>query len=646
MANTKITTAVIKDDAITTAKIADDAVTGALIADDVALAGNPTTTTQSAGNSTTRIATTAFVTTAVSNLVDSAPGALDTLNELAAALGDDASFSTTVTNSIATKLPLAGGTLTGDLVITGTTPTLTIGDAGAEDTAIVFDGNAQDFYIGLDDSADHLIIGKGSTVGTTPIISVDGNERVLIGTTASRTMSGVTPNFFLEGTSYADSSIGAVINANGQIDCPAMFFGKSRGTSLGSNTVVQNGDRLFSMRIDGSDGTNLEQAAIIEVYVDGTVANNSIPGQFRFMTTTVGDQYATEKMRIDNAGTSTFTPSGGTFSVEANAFVYAKQTLDTVTAGARFYGMSNRGVLGHLAIEQAATGVNGGYITLNTCASGSTTPTERIRIRSDGNVGIGAVGMPSYSGYTQLSVGAMGHILAHTASTTNGALFLSQNAHFDADGSWETMETDEATLYYQNAGDHIFQRAASTSAGTDITWLDSMRLTANGTFLHLKSTDDVDTIGNIFGTGGQVYSSTTSSNNTYHYRDTTNTRYNFYVGGNGQVNARISSIALISDGRLKENVRDYTVGLNDILKLKPRVFDWIPTEGEKNQVGFIAQEFEEVFPDWVGSWLHDELEDAKSVSASEIIYPMVNAIKELSTEIESLKAEIKVLKEA
>jgi hypothetical protein len=50
-------------------------------------------------------------------LVDSAPGALDTLNELAAALNDDASFSTTVTNSIATKLPLAGGTMTGDLII-------------------------------------------------------------------------------------------------------------------------------------------------------------------------------------------------------------------------------------------------------------------------------------------------------------------------------------------------------------------------------------------------------------------------------------------------------------------------------------------------------------------------------------------------
>ena len=53
----------------------------------------------------------------VALIVDSAPGTLNTLNELAAALGDDANFSTTVTNSIATKLPLAGGTLTGNLTV-------------------------------------------------------------------------------------------------------------------------------------------------------------------------------------------------------------------------------------------------------------------------------------------------------------------------------------------------------------------------------------------------------------------------------------------------------------------------------------------------------------------------------------------------
>ena len=56
---------------------------------------------------------TGYTDTAIANLADSAPATLDTLNELAAALGDDANFSTTVTNSIATKLPKAGGTMTG-----------------------------------------------------------------------------------------------------------------------------------------------------------------------------------------------------------------------------------------------------------------------------------------------------------------------------------------------------------------------------------------------------------------------------------------------------------------------------------------------------------------------------------------------------
>ena len=62
-----------------------------------------TGTTQTAGNNTTQLATTAFVKTAIDNLVDSAPGALDTLNELAAAIGDDANYAATVTTALATK---------------------------------------------------------------------------------------------------------------------------------------------------------------------------------------------------------------------------------------------------------------------------------------------------------------------------------------------------------------------------------------------------------------------------------------------------------------------------------------------------------------------------------------------------------------
>ena len=78
-----------------------------------------TVPTQGASDNDTSAASTAYVTTAVSGLVDSAPGTLNTLNEIAAALNDDANFNTTISNSIAAKLPLAGGTLTGALTTNG-----------------------------------------------------------------------------------------------------------------------------------------------------------------------------------------------------------------------------------------------------------------------------------------------------------------------------------------------------------------------------------------------------------------------------------------------------------------------------------------------------------------------------------------------
>lgn len=65
-----------------------------------ALTGTPTAPTAAAGTNTTQIATTAFVAAATAALVDSAPGTLDTLNELAAALGDDANFATTLSGQI------------------------------------------------------------------------------------------------------------------------------------------------------------------------------------------------------------------------------------------------------------------------------------------------------------------------------------------------------------------------------------------------------------------------------------------------------------------------------------------------------------------------------------------------------------------
>jgi hypothetical protein len=82
-----------------------------------ALTGVPTAPTAAANTNTTQIATTAYVQTEITDLIAAAPGALDTLNELATALGNDAAFSTTVTNALATKLPLAGGTMSGAIAM-------------------------------------------------------------------------------------------------------------------------------------------------------------------------------------------------------------------------------------------------------------------------------------------------------------------------------------------------------------------------------------------------------------------------------------------------------------------------------------------------------------------------------------------------
>jgi len=78
-----------------------------------AFTGTPTAPTPIAGNNSTQLANTAFVQAAIAKLIASAPGALDTLNELAAALGNDPNFATTVTNALTLKAPLASPVFSG-----------------------------------------------------------------------------------------------------------------------------------------------------------------------------------------------------------------------------------------------------------------------------------------------------------------------------------------------------------------------------------------------------------------------------------------------------------------------------------------------------------------------------------------------------
>ena len=93
-------------------------VTGASLGSDLDADGNKVTNVATPTVSSDA-ATKGYVDAEVSAVVDAAPGALDTLNELAAALGDDANFSTSVTNSIAEKVAKSGDTMTGDLAMSG-----------------------------------------------------------------------------------------------------------------------------------------------------------------------------------------------------------------------------------------------------------------------------------------------------------------------------------------------------------------------------------------------------------------------------------------------------------------------------------------------------------------------------------------------
>ena len=187
---TKVKTGVIDSGAITSALITDASITADDLHTTLDLTGKTVTVaTASASDNDTSVASTAYVTTAIANLADSAPSTLNTLNELAAALGDDANFSTTVTNSIATKLPLAGGTLTGDIAM-GT-------------NQIIFDNNSQAIlskdaagtasYVLYEDKADTLILGNNTNVekirldtnGNESAVVVDTSGKVGISTTAS-----------------------------------------------------------------------------------------------------------------------------------------------------------------------------------------------------------------------------------------------------------------------------------------------------------------------------------------------------------------------------------------------------------------------------------------------------------------------------
>ena len=142
-------------------------------------------------------ATKKYVDDQVSGLVDSAPNALNTLNELAAAIGDDANFSTTITNSIAAKLPLTGGTMTGALTLSGApTSTLHATTKTYVDTNFLSktDTNAQTMAAAIDMGTNKITSSAAPSTGNdlTNKTYVDGQVATAANAAASATAAAAS----------------------------------------------------------------------------------------------------------------------------------------------------------------------------------------------------------------------------------------------------------------------------------------------------------------------------------------------------------------------------------------------------------------------------------------------------------------------
>jgi len=142
-------------------------------------------------------------------------------------------------------------------------------------------------------------------------------------------------------------------------------------------------------------------------------------------------------------------------------------------------------------------------------------------------------------------------------------------------------------------------------------------------------------------------SSTSNANTTLEVYSTGVPGYRFYVGYGGTVYATNTSISAVSDIRFKENVRDLDAGLSEVMALKPRKFDWKEGKGAniQNARGFIAQEFEEVFPDLIDEWRDPapEGEEPYKSVRQDLIPVLVKAIQEQQALITAQQAAIETL---
>jgi hypothetical protein len=250
-------------------------------------------------------------------------------------------------------------------------------------------------------------------------ITSDGN--LLVGTTSLRVTGFTTGNsqYAMENTGYGGAQWFTNRNDN---EGTYIVLGKSRGTTVNSNTIVANNDILGGIVFQGTDGTNSEVAAYIRASVDGTPGNNDMPGRLEFLTTADGSANPTERMRITNAGNVGIGTTSPTSLLEASLSQNAQTGIrirnSTAGTGASVefgaYTDSGNGGFGKYStatnpyknIVAASTfiynGSSGDIALLNDVPSGNISfaaggvSTAQMFISGSGNVGIGTTNLRAY----------------------------------------------------------------------------------------------------------------------------------------------------------------------------------------------------------------------------------------------------------
>ena len=217
------------------------------------------------------LATEAYVTTSISNVVDSAPGALNTLNELAAALGDDANYATTTTNAIALKAntsALSTVATSGLFADLSTRPTISL--SGND---LTYDGTTID------------LTSVGAT-GATGAAGATGDA----GAAGAQGIQGIQGPQGDTGTTGAAGSAGAAGADGTSISSGAVSSGTLTLTMSDASTVTVSGSVNGATGASGTNGVGITGTALVGDNLTLTYSNTSVQdvGSVRGPTGTTG----------------------------------------------------------------------------------------------------------------------------------------------------------------------------------------------------------------------------------------------------------------------------------------------------------------------------------------------------------------------